>query len=252
MKKVRFKKSFLFSVLVLVLVVFIGFIEKKTSERRFNGIEIHVKAVSDVYFVDENEILKSLKAEFPNLKTGVMLSELNLNAIEKKVESHPFVKNAEAFGDQKGNVRVDIEQHVPIARITRPRAADGYISSEGLILPTSAKYTSRVLILYGNYAESLLSVGDLSTAYPELMALIQFIGEDPFWKAQITELEIAKKGDIKLHQQVGKQVIEFGDANEIEEKFNKINLFYEQILPTKGWNTYSRVSVKYKGQIVCE
>jgi cell division protein FtsQ len=55
-----------------------------------------------------------------------------------------------------------------------------------------------------------------------------------------------------MYQQVGKQVIEFGEAKDIEEKFKKINLFYEEILPAKGWNTYSRVNVKYKGQIVCE
>jgi len=250
--KIRFKKGFVFTILVLVLVVFIGFIEKKSSERKFNGIEIYVKAVSDVYFVDEKEILATLQSEFPLMKQGISLSEINLNGIEKKVEGHPFVKNAEVYGDQKGNVRVEIEQHVPIARITRPRAADGYISTEGLILPTSNKYTSRVLILHGNYAEALLETKDLNKSNYSLLELIRYINTDPFWKAQITELEIGRKNDIKMHQQVGKQVIEFGDASDLEEKFKKINLFYDEILPSKGWNTYSRINVKYKGQIICE
>jgi cell division protein FtsQ len=250
--KIRFKKGFVFSILVLVLVVFIGFIEKKSSERKFNGIEIYVKAVSDVYFVDEKEILSTLQTEFPLMGKGISFSELNLNGIENKVEAHPFVKNAEVYGDQKGNVRVEIEQHIPIARITRPRAADAYISTEGLILPTSNKYTSRVMILYGNYAEALMETKDLNKSNPSLLELIHYIHDDPFWRAQITELEMAKKNDIKMHQQVGKQVIEFGDASEIEEKFKKINLFYDEILPSKGWNTYSRINVKYKGQIVCE
>jgi cell division protein FtsQ len=65
-------------------------------------------------------------------------------------------------------------------------------------------------------------------------------------------LEIDKNGDIKMYQQVGNQVIEFGDAEDIEEKFNKISLFYEEIIPSKGWNAYSRVNVKYKDQIICE
>jgi cell division protein FtsQ len=250
--KNSYKKSFLFGILLLVLVVFIGFIEKKSAERKLSGIEVYVQAVSDVYFVDEKDILKALKAEFPLLETGISFSEINLNSIEKKVESHPFVKNAEVYGDQKGNLKVEIEQHVPLARISRPRAADGYISKEGMMLPTSNHYTSRVLILHGNYAEKLLDMDNIEVAYPELMELIRYIYEDPFWRAQITELEIPKKGDIRLYQQVGKQVIEFGDAIDIEEKFKKINLFYEEILPKKGWNTYSRVNVKYKGQIVCE
>lgn len=250
--KIRFRKGFLLLVLLLVLVVFIGFIEKKSAGRRLAGIEVYVRGVSDVYFVDEKDILQTLKSEFPLLEPGTALAEINLHIIEKKVESHPFVKNAEVFRDQKGNIRVDIEQHIPIARISRPRAADGYVSTEGIILPTSSKYTSRVLILYGNYAETLLDKQNLEESAPEMMELIRFIHKDPFWRAQITELEIPRKGDIRLHQQVGKQVIEFGDASEIEEKFKKINLFYEEILPKKGWNTYSRVNIKYKGQIVCE
>jgi cell division protein FtsQ len=147
---------------------------------------------------------------------------------------------------------VEISQHVPIARIVRPSAADGYISTEGKILPTSNSYTTRVMTLEGAYAESLLKLEDISESHSDLMAMINYINGDEFWKAQISGMDIPKKTDIRLYQQVGKQVIEFGEAKDLEEKFEKINLFYEEIIPAKGWNAYSRVSVKYKGQIVCE
>jgi cell division protein FtsQ len=248
----RIKKSFIFTVLVLILVGFIAFVEKKEGERRLAEIDVYVRSIADVYFVEEKEILKAVKTEFPLLETGVALHEVDLQQIERKVEKHPFVKNAEVYGDLKGNVRIEVEQHQPIARIVRPMAADGYITSEGLILPTSPNYTSRVLILEGAYAERLLALENLKDAEPELLTLIEFIQNDEFWKAQITELEIQRKGDIKLHQQVGRQVIEFGDASDIAEKFRKISLFYEKILPAQGWNTYHRVNVKYKDQIVCE
>jgi cell division protein FtsQ len=55
-----------------------------------------------------------------------------------------------------------------------------------------------------------------------------------------------------MYQQVGKEVIDFGKPEMIESKFEKIAIFYEEILPSKGWNTYSRVCVKFKNQIVCE
>ena len=146
---------------------------------------------------------------------------------------------------------MSIQQHEPIARIARPMAADGYITTEGLIIPTSPTYTSRVLILEGPYAEQLMDQGSVD-AMPELMPLIQFITKDEFWSAQVTELEINKKDDIRLHQQVGKQVIEFGDAHDFESKFKRIDVLYQEILPRKGWNAYERISVKFKNQIVCE
>jgi cell division protein FtsQ len=146
---------------------------------------------------------------------------------------------------------VSITQHEPIARSARPDAADGYITKEGLIIPTSPTYTSRVLILEGEYAEQLMNQGSVD-AMPELMPLIQFITKDEFWNAQVTELEINKRNDIRLHQQVGKQVIEFGDALDFESKFKRIEVLYKEILPRKGWNAYERISVKFKNQIVCE
>jgi cell division protein FtsQ len=234
------------------MVSIIGFVEKKESERQLTGIHVKVKGISDVYFVEENEIKLLLNNEFPILKEGTLFSEIDLNEIEKKLIKHPFVKNAEVFSDHSGSVWIEIDQHQPIARIARPMAADAYISKEGMILPTSPNHTTRVLILEGNYAEALMSIENLSVSDPELLKLIQFIHGDEFWSAQISQLEIQRKNHIKMYQQVGGQVIEFGDAKEIEEKFNKIMLLYEKILPVKGWKTYTRVNVKYKDQIICE
>ncbi|ERM82659.1 hypothetical protein P872_06510 [Rhodonellum psychrophilum GCM71 = DSM 17998] len=250
--KTKLIKTLGFSLLGLVLLVFIGFVEKKGAERKFSEMSVQVKGIADVYFVDEKEILDNLKAEFQMLSPGRALSEIDFQQVELKVESHPFVKKAEVYGDMKGNIWVEIQQHQPMARIVRPMAADGYISTEGQILPTSPKYTTRVLILEGDFAEELLEADDLSIDYQDLLGLVEFIFQDPFWNAQITSLEIDNKGDIKMHQQVGNQVIEFGDAEDIAEKFEKISLFYDEIIPSKGWNAYSRVNVKYKDQIICE
>lgn len=250
--KISTKKNIVFVITMLILLGFIGFVEKKHAKRALVSIQVKVNPIADVYFVDEKEILAKLKTEFPVLNTGVLISQLDYNKIEKKVENHPFVKNSEVFTDVKGNIMIEIDQHKPMARITRPMAADGYISSEGIILPTSTNYTTRVLTLEGAYAERLLEESDLTTKYSDILNLIRFIEQDKFWKAQITGLELRKKGDIKLFQQIGSQVIEFGDAEDIEEKFKKIMLFYDEILPSKGWNAYSRISVKYKDQIICE
>ena len=250
--KIRIKNSLIFSSLVIVLVVFIGFVEKKDSERTLSGMEVRVKGIADVYFVNEADILKAVQIEFPLVKPGISMKEVNLNQIEKKVETHPFVRKAEVFADLNGHVMIEIAQHIPMARIVRPSAADGYISTEGKILPTSPQYTTRVMTLGGAYAEKLLQLDDINESHSELLELIRFIYGDEFWRAQIAGMDIPKKSEIRMYQQVGKQVIEFGDAKDIQEKFKKINLFYEEILPKKGWNTYSRVNVKYKGQIVCE
>lgn len=247
----KVKKAAALVTLSFIWAALIGFVEKKGQEKTFQKVEIDLEAVSGVYFVEEKEIATLISQSFPELKPGLPAAQIPLGEVEKRLIGHPFIKKAEASVGQKGILKIEIEQHEPIARIARPMAADGYITTDGLIIPTSSSYTSRVLILEGDYAEQLMNQGSLD-GMPELMPLIKYITRDEFWNAQITELEIRKRNDIRLHQQVGKQVIEFGDGFDIESKFDRIEVLYREILPRKGWNAYDRISVKFKNQIVCE
>jgi cell division protein FtsQ len=251
MKMAKLKKALGFITICLVLVGFIGFVEKQSQLKTYQGLEIDLKAVSGVYFVEDKEIEAIVKLAFPELKVGLPISEVPLPAVETRLSGHPFIKSVQASIEQKGILKLTINQHEPIARIARPLAADGYITTEGLIIPTSPSYTSRVLILEGAFAEQLMDQGSVE-AMPELMPLIEFVTKDEFWAAQVSELEINKRDDIRLHQQVGKQIIEFGDALDFESKFKRIDVLYKEILPRKGWNAYERISVKFKNQIVCE
>ncbi|WP_100629167.1 cell division protein FtsQ/DivIB [Algoriphagus formosus] len=248
----RLKKYGVFVILTLILGGFIAFVEKQSIYKTYQGTEVEIEGVSGLYFVDKQEIETLLAEAFPNLKVGLLLEEVPLNAIEDRLEGHPFIKMADASIGQKGILQLYLEQHQPIARIVRPLAADGYITTEGKIIPISPSYTSRVLILSGDMAEKLLNEGGVMNQMPELMDLIRFISEDEFWNAQITEVEIRERDDIRLYQQVGEQVIELGDAADLEDKFDRIQIFYSEILPRKGWDAYDRVSVKFKEQIVCE
>lgn len=252
MNKSNLKKIIAFVVLSLTVVGFIGFVEKQTLYKTYQGAEISIEGLSGVYFVEEAEITKILNQAFPDLKVGLPLEEVPMNEIESRISGHPFVKTVQAMVGQKGILNLRIQQHQPIARIAQPYGADGYITLEGKVISTSNSYTSRVLIIEGSFAERLMDQGDVMDEMPELMGLIEFITKDKFWNAQITELVVNAADDIHLYQQVGNQLIEFGDAQNIEDKFDRILVFYKEILPKKGWNTYARVSVKYKDQIVCE
>lgn len=252
MKTTGLKKILAFSTLSLILIGFIGFVEKQTWEKLYLSREISIEGESGLYFVEQQEIDAIISAGFSELNPGLPLNEVPLNDIENRLLGHPFVREAEAFMGQKGILQVQLKQHKPIARIARPGAADGYITAEGKVIPTSSSYTSRVLIIEGDFAEKLMNQGEIMSEMPELLDLIYFITEDEFWSAQITEVIINSSSDIQLYQQVGQQVIELGDAKNLEEKFEKIEVFYKEILPRKGWNAYDRVSVKFKNQIVCE
>jgi len=46
-------------------------------------------------------------------------------------------------------------------------------------------------------------------------------------------------------------IIEFGNAENIEVKFNKLKIFYKEGLGHHKWSNYRKINLRYKNQIVC-
>ena len=61
-----------------------------------------------------------------------------------------------------------------------------------------------------------------------------------------------KDGEMILYPQVTRQYVQFGTIDDWERKMAKLKIFYDRILPFKGWNSYTRVNLKYDNQIICE
>jgi cell division protein FtsQ len=59
------------------------------------------------------------------------------------------------------------------------------------------------------------------------------------------------KGEFELIPRVGAHIIEFGKAEDIEEKFEKLWILYNEGFYNTGWNQYDKISLKYKNQAVC-
>lgn len=231
----------------------IGFVGKKQHEKIINKIDIRIDNPYESYFIDKNDLMNLITENGTENITGKGFDELSLKEIEKRVNRHRFVQRAEVFKDLRGNLVVNAYQTVAIARVVQTDGPDAYISDKGNILPVSDKFTPRVIIIGGDYTRKLVR-SDLTkdTTSAKIFDLIKFIQADEFWNAQVAQLDINRKGEITFYPQVGKQLIEFGKAEDIEKKFKKLDIFYKEILPRKGWDAYSRVNLKYKDQIICE
>ena len=84
------------------------------------------------------------------------------------------------------------------------------------------------------------------------MEMLETIREDPFWNAQIAQVDIDQKARAVFYTQVGDETIEFGKPIDLETKFRKLKIFYKEIFPRVGWNKYERINVEYEGQVVAE
>jgi hypothetical protein len=49
---------------------------------------------------------------------------------------------------------------------------------------------------------------------------------------------------------IGNHVVEFGNANDLEEKFHRLFIFYKEVSAKAGFDLYCRLNVQYSGQVV--
>lgn len=251
-KNKKLNRIIVFSIAAFA-VGFIGFVGKKQSEIVFRSINISIDNQLGNYFIDDKDVMDIVTGNNSYRIIGERFEDVDLRLIERKLELHEFIYNAEVHKDLKGNLNVHVFQAKPVARILEPGKKDKYISKLGEVIPTSTKYTSRVLLISGHTSQYLKEKNLHDDEYSEnLLQMIDFINHNPFWKAMVAQLEIDKRGNVSIYTQVSKQVIDFGQPENLESKFKRLNIFYDKILPSEGWNSYERVSVKFENQIVCE
>ncbi len=248
----KMKRILGISGLVILFMISIGFSSKKQNNRSINEVVVKIENQEDNYFIDNLEIVSLLNADNTDYVLGLKLNQLDLKELERRVMQHPFVRDVEVFRDLKGNLMVEVYQTKPIARVINPDGPDHYISDEGKILPVSPKFTARVPLIKLQNQTVIDTALTATEDGQKLFELLGFIQKDQFWSAQVAQIAVDGDMEVTIYPQVTKQTVEFGAIDDIDEKFKKLKIFYKKILPTKGWNYYETVSLKYKDQIVAK
>jgi cell division protein FtsQ len=250
--KFNIRKEVKIVAVILSLSFLIAFSERKQGGAVCKDIVVELDNLSENHFLDEADVMQLVEGSGEPVK-GVGIDRIKLKEIEKKIKGDKHILDAELFGDLKGNLIVNVELRRPIARIVQNDAPDAYIAEDGVIMPVSEKYTSRVLLISGA-VKRLLESEDLNKSEEgkQLMAMIEFINDDKFWKAQVAQLDLGRDGKVNIFPQVTGQLVEFGKPENIEMKFKKLMIFYKEILPARGWTRYERVNLEYEGQVVAE
>lgn len=241
------------AIAVAGLFLLIAFSARRQSGVVCKNIVVELENTNENHFLEEADILKIIENSGQTI-IGKNIEEINLRTLEAKLEQDKHISNAEMFGDVKGNLTVNVTLRRPIARLIRTDGPDAYVAEDGKVMETSEKYSARIILVSGDIVRKLISQGDLNTTEEglALMAMIEYINKDKFWKAQVAQLDFNKSGKVFIYPQVTGQVVEFGLPEDIELKFKKLLIFYKEILPQMGWTKYDRVNVEFEGQVIAE
>jgi cell division protein FtsQ len=233
------------------IIVLMSFIEIKKSERTCEKVQVILPG--NQFFIERAEVDQILTYK-NGLLVGRRLSGINIQDLENKLKANPFIEYAKVYIDMNGVLHADIKQRVPVLRIFNLSGQDFYVDQNGLKIPLSDHFTARVLAANGAILEDFNgNVDTLKTQLgKDLFNTAKYIASDSLWNEQIVQVFVNNNNDIELVPRVGNQKIILGNAIDMKEKFRNLLLFYKTALPKVGWDTYSTINLKFKGQIVCE
>jgi cell division protein FtsQ len=92
--------------------------------------------------------------------------------------------------------------------------------------------------------------GKDSAFLDEMKQLAWVVYQDPFWSAQVGQVDITFDRKFELIPVVGNHVIRLGDGQGLKDKLQRLLLFYQKVLAKTGFNKYGAVDVQFEGQVI--
>lgn len=253
-----YKQVIAWSLVIVLFILFAGFAGKERNNLVCTRVEIIIDDGEPVNgFVSESDVLGMLQSPERN-PVGKKLTDINIAVLENMVRSNPYVSEAEVFSTIDGKVIFDIRQRLPLMRIINVFNEQFYIDTEGVFMPLSSDYsadvpvaTSVADVMYKHASLNLTTSPDSFSELRHLFEIAKFISQSDFWNSQTEQLHVNEQGDIELIPRIGDQVIVLGNSEQLNEKFDKLFLLYQQGFKAKNWNDYSVINLKFNKQAVC-
>jgi cell division protein FtsQ len=238
--------------LALGVLVLIGLIAAGESEKHrvVHSVDIRIEPDTGLYFISREDILLELGGG-PAGIIGKPLSSIRLERLESSLSQNPFIAQCEVYADLAGKVSIRIKQKQPLLRVITKNQEHYYLGKQGEKIPFHEKFTAHVPVASGNIYERFTDSNQIHTAtLQSLHELALFMHARPAWQAQIEQVYVDNYSDLILIPRVGNHSIVLGSTEKLAEKMEKLRVFYRKALPVLGWDEYSRIDLRYEGQVI--
>lgn len=205
-----------------------------------NAIDVIVVNGDSTSFVTPNGVLEDLKIKGISV-VGKRMGDIDADYIEQQLKMSPYLESADCIKCQDGKVLIKVSQLVPVIRIF-----DGdnsyYVNRVGKRMEASMLYHCDVPVVQGHFNKQFPPT--------RLLPLISYVESDSLLSSLVTMYCVRDTNNIILVPSIGGHVVNLGSVDGFEGKFAKLKLFYEEVMPKRGWQAYDTISVKWNHQIV--
>lgn len=239
-------KKILGIVLGIAIAAYMAFamltLSKPDDSVTCTGVHVNIEQTAMTGFLTEADV-RQILSEGHLSPVGVSLNSIDLHHIEEVLQGKELIDKAECYLTRDGVMMVDIKQRVPVVRVINSRGDDYYVDTDGRPMP-HANYSCNLIVATGAISQRY--------AQEKLAPMVNLIQADPFWKAQVEQLNVLPDGSVEMVPRVGSHIVYLGQPTGIAKKLERLRKFYLYGLNVAGWNKYSYISVEFDNQIICK
>lgn len=236
----KYARYILLLVLLALLIGGTFWARSKSRDEVCNEVKVEIENNEGTTFVTANYVIEELERKHIIVKNKPVW-QINVEEIEKVLSQSQYIEEVECMFVNGGCLKIKVSQIVPVMRIF-DRGKPYYINKQGKHMIADANCNIDVPVVQGHFTKSFTPM--------RLMPLIEYVEKDSALKALVTMYCINDTNNIILVPSIKGHVINIGSCSNFESKFRKLKLFYNKVMPVKGWEYYDTISVKWDHQIV--
>ena len=238
------KKSVIMCVLTILMIAYMGYALPLTArmarQAHVTGMTVRLSDPMS-RFVNTSDVIAESGLD-PSTLRDSLCRTFDLDGLEQRLLASDKLQDANVTHRSDGRNYVDVTPMVPVARVFDPKEPSYYINSTGKRIRAELRYHIDVPVLVGSF--------DSIHPAKRLLPLLDKIAGDPRIGSMVATVTQEPDGNIILIPTIVGHVINFGDTSMVDDKFDRLRRFYIHVSPTKGWEAYDTIAVKWRDRVV--
>lgn len=227
-------------ILMFGLLIFLfSFTSKRNGNRKLSKTKI-VFVGQNFNFIKQ-ETVNKLLIENNQDASAIRKDKLDLNKLEKAVNSNQMVEKSDVFVTIDGVLKAVVKQKTPIVRVFDGKRSF-YIDYKGNTMPLSTHFTARVPLVLGVIRKKN------SEALAELFRKIY---DDAFLKKNIIAIQIMPNGSLIMLNRNFDYQIDFGGTVNVDQKIRNYKAFFQKAVVDSSLYKYKKIDLRFTQQVIC-
>lgn len=206
------------------------------------SVDVVILNDDSVTFVTPEGIVREF--EINNIyPEGKLVTSLDTDSMERVLDRCDYLESAECYVSNINRLVVAVRQFMPVMRVyDRGDGRVYYVNRNGKQMAVDGRYHIDVPVVEGDFTGSFKPL--------RLLPLINYVESDTSLVGLVSMYMVRDSNNVCFVPSICGHVVNLGNLDNIESKFKKLKLFYDKVMPHKGWDAYTEISLKWDYQVV--